>query len=214
MLAKESPPVPLFAPITGADSIRTPQMHNVFHIRASHGDEIEKMVQHLSTIGVKKIGVVWIHNGMGTDGMAGIEKAMQKRSLKPHATVSIQPDGSDADKAVAALQASQPEVIVMITTETATVKFIKSHNKLSQGMRFYTLSVMGSQSTIRALGPDGIGVVVASVVPFPWSQSNTLAREYQATMRKAGFVTCRFWDLKATSAPGPWWKRSSAQSRT
>lgn len=192
MLAKENPPVPLFAPITGADSIRTPQMDNVFHIRASYGDEIEKMVQHLSTIGVKKIGVVWINNGMGTDGMAGIEKAMQKRSLKPHAAVSIQPDGSDADKAVAALQASQPEVIVMITTGTATVKFIKSYNKLSQGMRFYTLSVMGSQSTIRALGPDGVGVVVASVVPFPWSQSNTLAREYQATMRKAGFDNLSF----------------------
>ena len=45
---------------------------------------------------------------------------------------------------------------------------------------------MGSQSTIQALGPDGVGVVVTSVVPFPWSQSMPVAREYREVLKKAG----------------------------
>lgn len=192
LLAQESSPVPLFAPFTGADAVRTPQMPNVFHIRASYADELEKLVQHLSTVGVQRMGVLWMNNGMGKDGMAGIEKAMKKRALQPYATASIQPDGADADKAVAALHARGPEVIIMITAGTPTVSFIKAYNKVRPGMRFYTLSVMGTQSALRALGPDGVGVVVTSVVPFPWSNSNPLAREYQDTMRKAGFDNLSF----------------------
>lgn len=192
LLAKEVSPVPLIAPFTGAEAVRTPQMPNVFHIRASYADELEKLVQHLSTVGVQRIGVLWMNNGMGKDGMAGIEKAMQKRALKPYATASIQPDGSDAEKAVATLHERRPEVIIMITAGTPTVSFIKAYNKVRPGMRFYTLSVMGTQSALRALGADGVGVVVTSVVPFPWSNSNPLAREYQDTMRKAGFDNLSF----------------------
>ncbi len=192
LLAKESPPVPMVAPFTGADAIRQPAMGNVFHIRASYADELEKLVQHLSTLGVQRIGVLWMNNGMGKDGMSGIEKAMQKRAIKPYATASIQPDGSDADQAVATLHERRPEVIIMITAGTPTVSFIKAYNKVRQGMRFYTLSVMGTQSTLRALGADGVGVVVTSVVPFPWSNSIPLAREYQDSMRKAGFENLSF----------------------
>jgi hypothetical protein len=45
---------------------------------------------------------------------------------------------------------------------------------------------MGTQSTIQALGPDGVGVVVTSVVPFPWSQSLPVAREYRELLKKSG----------------------------
>ncbi|RID99110.1 hypothetical protein D3F03_01275 [Simplicispira hankyongi] len=45
---------------------------------------------------------------------------------------------------------------------------------------------MGTQSTIQALGPDGVGVVVTSVVPFPWSQSLPVAQEYRELLKKAG----------------------------
>ena len=192
MLEQERPPVPLVAPFTGADAVRIPSMGNVFHVRASYADEIEKLIQHLTTIGIQRIGVLWINNGMGTDGMASVEKAMQKRSLKPYATASVQPDGSDTEKAVAALYEKRPEVIIMITTGVPTVSFIKSYNKVRKGMRFYTLSVMGTQSTLRALGPDGVGVVVTSVVPFPWNQSSPLASEYRASMRKAGYENLSF----------------------
>jgi ABC-type branched-subunit amino acid transport system substrate-binding protein len=192
MLANETPPVPMVAPFTGADAVRTPAMGNVFHVRASYADELEKLVQHLSTIGVKRIGVLWMNNGMGKDGLVGIEKALQKRALKPHALASVQPDGSDAEKAATTLHEAQPEVIIMITAGTPTVSFIKSYNKIRKGMRFYTLSVMGTQSALRALGPDGVGVVVTSVVPFPWSNSNPLAKEYQTAMRKAGFDNLSF----------------------
>ncbi len=192
MLGQETPPVPLFGPITGADAVRVPSMRNLFHIRASYADEIDKIVQHLGTIGVQRIGVLWINNGMGKDGMSSMERAMSRRGITPYASASIEPDGSDAEKAVNTLYDRRPEVIIMITTGAATVSFIKTYNRVRKGMRFYTLSVMGTQSTLRALGPDGVGVVVTSVVPFPWNLSMPLARDYRAAMKKAGYDNLSF----------------------
>lgn len=187
LLAQESPPVPLISPFTGTDLVRVPALDHVFNIRASYGDEAEKLVQHLTTLGVPRIAVLWVNNGFGKDGLAGVRKSMEKRGLKLHADAPIQADSSDVQQAVATLGASEPDAIIMITAGTPTVSFIKTYRKFSRGARFYTLSVMGTQATLRALGADGVGVVVTSVVPFPWSQSMPLAREYRAALQKGGF---------------------------
>jgi branched-chain amino acid transport system substrate-binding protein len=197
LLEQEKPPMPLFGPITGADQLRDPAMANLFNICASYGDEVEKIVQHLSTLGIQRISVVYLDNGLGKSGLAGVQKAMEKRSMKIYSSASVQQDASDVDKAVTALRDTRPEVIVMITTGKATVDFIKKYNAQSKGMRFYSLSVMGTQATLRALGPDGVGVVVTSVVPFPWSQGIPAAREYRAAMQKSGFTNLSFIGFEA-----------------
>ncbi len=187
LLAKESPPLPLIAPFTGADLIREPAIDHVFNIRASYGDEVEKLVQHLSTIGVPRIAVLWTDNAFGKDGLAGAHDALRKRGQKLHAEASIAPDLSDLPSAVQKLSASEPNYIIMVTAGAPTVAFIKAYRKLNRATRFYTLSVMGTQATLRALGEDGVGVVVTTVVPFPWSQGLPLAREYRQALEKNGF---------------------------
>jgi ABC-type branched-subunit amino acid transport system substrate-binding protein len=176
LLAQESPAVPLITPFTGADLVRAPGLDHVFNLRASYGDEVDKLVQHLTTIGVPRIAVLWVNNAFGKDGLAGVRKAMDKRGQKLHADAPIQADSSDVAQAVAALAAADPTAIILITAGAPTVSFIKAYRKHSRGARFYTLSVMGTQATLRALGEDGVGVVVTSVVPFPWSQSLPLAQ--------------------------------------
>lgn len=185
LLAKENPPVPLLSPFTGADLVRVPPINNVFNIRASYGDEVEKLVQHLTTVGVLRISVLWMNNGFGKDGLSGARKSMEMRGLKLHSDAPIQPDSSDVQQAVATLSTTEPDAIIMITAGAPTVAFIKTYRKVSRAARFYTTSVMGSQSVIQALGPDGVGVVVTSVVPFPWSQSLPIVREYRELLKKS-----------------------------
>lgn len=192
LLESQNPPLPLVAPFTGADLIRKPMINHVFNIRASYGDETEKIVQHLTTVGTKRIAVLWSNNGFGKDGLLGVQKALEKRGLALYADAPIEQNASDTDKAVTALYDKRPEAIIMITAGAPTVSFIKAYNTMRKGMHFYTLSVMGTQATLRALGPDGVGVVVTTVVPFPWDASNSLAREYRAAMKKGGFSNVSF----------------------
>jgi branched-chain amino acid transport system substrate-binding protein len=187
LLEKATPPLPLIAPFTGADLMRVPAINHVFNIRASYGDEAEKIVQHLTTLGTQRIAVLWSNNGFGKDGLSGVQKALEKRGKKIYASAPIEQNASDTDKAVAALYDTRPEVIIMITAGAPTVSFIKAYNKVRKGMQFYTLSVMGNQATLRALGADGVGVVVTTVVPFPWDMTHPLAREYRAAMNQAGY---------------------------
>ena len=184
--------VPFFSPFTGADSLRNPPMPNVFNVRASYRDETEKLVQHLQTVGIQRIGVVYQASSFGKDGLAGVEAAMAQRGMKPQAVASVQSNASDTDAAVTAVSERNPGAIILIMAGRPTFEFIKSYNKSHRGVQFYTLSVMGASANIKALGKDGVGVVVASVVPFPWSQAHPLVKEYQSAMQKIGLSDYSF----------------------
>ncbi len=45
--------MPLIGPFTGAQGLREPFSRQLFHVRASYFDETERIVQHLTTLGVK-----------------------------------------------------------------------------------------------------------------------------------------------------------------
>lgn len=59
--------VPFFAPFTGGQLSRIPGARNVFNIRASYAEEAEKAVQHLATIGIRRIAVVYQNNAFGKE---------------------------------------------------------------------------------------------------------------------------------------------------
>src|SRR5687768_4612300 len=56
--------VPCFAPLTGAMSARPVERH-VVHIRASYPEETERLVEHLATIGIRRIGLAYQNNSFG-----------------------------------------------------------------------------------------------------------------------------------------------------
>ncbi len=179
--------VPIFTPFTGASALRDPPIPFLFNVRPSYAQEGEKLVQHLDTLGIRRIAALYFNNAFGKDGLAGVEKATQERGRKLVGAVPIEFDMANLAAATQAMAELAPDAVVMITTGFATIEFIKSLNRIRRGILFYTLSVMGNQGTIQLLGPDGAGVVVAAVVPHPWSLSVPVSREYRAAMQTAGF---------------------------
>jgi branched-chain amino acid transport system substrate-binding protein len=187
----------LFSPMTGAEIVRAPFRANVFNVRAGYRMEIEKLVQHLSTLSVKNVAVVAQANSFGKEGLASVETAMAGRGMKPLAVASLQTDAIDANAAAQKIAASRPSAIILVTAGKATFEFIRAYNRLARGAQFYTLSVMGAQSNIKALGADGVGTVVVSVVPFPWSLASPLAKEYRLAMSRNGHTDYSFVSFEA-----------------
>lgn len=190
LLEKES--IPFFAPFTGAESVRTPMLSHVFNLRAGYVGEADKMVQHLSTINIKRISVMYQNNSFGTEGLAAVQLAMNKRGIKLHSSAAIESDATNVAQTVQTLAATSPEAVIIMAAGKPGSEFIKAYNKVGRGMHYYAISVMGSGTTVKALGADGVGVVVTSVVPFPWGMSNPMAKEYQAAMLKAGHTEFSF----------------------
>ncbi|HEY0844513.1 MAG TPA: ABC transporter substrate-binding protein [Noviherbaspirillum sp.] len=184
--------IPSVAPYTGSDAVRKPLHRHVFNVRAGYADETEKIIEHLGVRGIHKVAVVYQNNAFGKDGLASVEQALARRKLTVHSVATIENDASDAEKAAATLAATSPQAVVMITAGKPSAEFIKASNRIATGMQYFTLSVMGTQASVAALGKEGVGVVVSQVVPFPFSATSGIVREYQQVMTKMGIRNWSF----------------------
>ncbi|NPC59017.1 ABC transporter substrate-binding protein [Caenimonas soli] len=188
--------VPLFAPWTGVQVVRQPPRRHVFNVRASYKDEILKIVAHLKTIGTRKVAVVFFESSFSNE-LQSILDEMAHWPAKPVSISTIRPDGQDVDRVVNATAKAQPEAIILLTAGKTTVDFIKAYNAPSKGTQYYALSIMGTNASVQALGQDGVGVIVSSVVPFPWASGVPIVKEYQDAMQKIGVGEFSFTSLES-----------------
>lgn len=188
--------VPLFAPWTGVQAVREPMRRHVFNVRTSYRDEIVKIINHLRTIGTRRIGVVYFEAAFGVE-LQTIRDEMARWPAEPMFARPVRPDGVDAAQVAQAAAQLRPEALVLLTAGKATVDFIKAFRPLAKGTQCYTLSVMGTNASVQALGTQGVGVVVSCVVPLPWNSGVPIVREYQDAMRQIGVSDFSFISLES-----------------
>ena len=177
--------IPFFAPFTGAQLSRT-KARSVFNIRASYADEAEKLVQHLSTIGIRRIGIVYQNNAFGKEVFASAKQSMDRLKLPEAVTVTAENNASDAGSAASKLAAGDLEAIVIGLAGKPTLEFVKAFRALKRGVTLYALSVMGTPATVKALGADATGMAISQVVPLPSNVVMPVVRDFQAAWKASG----------------------------
>jgi branched-chain amino acid transport system substrate-binding protein len=178
--------MPFFGPFTGAESLRQPFSKSVFHLRASYYDETEAIVKHLTDLGLTKIAVFYQDDAYGKAGLEGMTRALKSRNLAPVALGTVQRNTVDVAKAVQAIVPAQPNAIVKISAYKSCAAFIRAARKAGFGGVFYNVSFVGTQALADELGKEGAGVVISQVMPYPYTQSVPITREYLAAVAKAG----------------------------
>lgn len=178
--------VPLVGMFTGAQALREPFNRQVFHVRASYFDETESIVQHLTTLGVKKIAVFYQNDAYGKAGLEGVTRALEKRKLKPVAISTVERNTVDVAKALTEILKAEPEAVVQIGAYKSCAAFIKQARGKGYGGQFFNVSFVGSTALAEELGDAGQGVVISQVVPFPFAGKSAVVREYQQRMTEAG----------------------------
>ena len=182
----QSAGLPVFMPYTGAPSIRSKTSKGVYNLRASYADEVERLIEHLNTVGVKKIAIAYQNNAFGKEVLKAANAAMDARKLKPLLAVPVENDATDAAPATEKLLATQPEAVLLALAGKPTIEVIRNITQRRKGMQMYALSVLATPANLRALGKDGSGVAITQVVPFPANATMPLVREYQQAMVAAG----------------------------
>ena len=178
--------IPLIGPFTGAQALREPFNRNIFHVRASYFDETERIVQHLTTIGIKKIAVFYQNDTYGKAGLEGVTRALTKRSLKPLAAVTVERNSVDVAAALAEILKVNPEVVIQISAYKSCAALIKQARAKSYAGQFFNVSFVGSKALADELGEATAGVSISQVVPFPYIATSAVVREYQERMTQAG----------------------------
>ena len=187
--------IPLFAPFTGAESLRNPVDRYLFHYRASYNQETEAFVQGMvDTLGFRKIAVFYQDDGYGKAVLEGTRLALEKRGLKPAAMGAYTRNYEDIVPAMEAIMAEKPQAIVMAGTYSACSKFIRTWKRkviLAGNPRnldpvFMNVSFVGPDRLVSLLENYGNNVVVTQVVPpFSGEGANYQAvAEYLSMLHK------------------------------
>lgn len=187
---------PLIGPFTGAELLRDPFNRYVFNVRASYFDETERIVEQLVSTGTRSIAVFYQNDSYGQAGLKGVERAMAKRNLKLSATATVERNTTNVADAVKKLSGAQPDAVVMISAYTSIAEFVRQMKRSGSNAQFYNVSFVGSKALADALGKDGVGVAISQVVPFPFSPTTGVVREYQQVLAAAGSKDYNFSSLE------------------
>ena len=171
--------VPFVGPFTGAESLRNPLNRYIFNIRASYYDETDKLVGQLVGQTLDRIAVFYQNDDYGKAGLAGVERAMQKRNIKIIATGTVERNTVNVAAAVSSICKVDPQGVVMISAYKSCAAFIKEMRAAGCNPQFMNVSFVGSKALAHETGPAGRGVGVSQVVPFPWNLSARVVKEYQ-----------------------------------
>ena len=170
--------VPFVGAFTGAELLRQPFNRYIFNVRASYFDETEKIVQHLTAMSIDKIAVFYQNDAYGQAGLTGVERALAKRKLQVAGKATFERNTVNVKDAVATMVKAQPQAIVMIGAYKACAEFIREMKKANATPTFWNVSFVGSKALAKELGPEGRGVQISQVTPFPWDPTVPVVKEY------------------------------------
>jgi branched-chain amino acid transport system substrate-binding protein len=178
--------VPYIGPFTGAAFLRDPKRDNVINIRASYDAETEAWVKHLTEdLKIARIAILYQDDAFGRSGLSGFQKAMHKRGMQITAEATYERNTVAIKTALLTLRRAEPEAVVMVGAYKPCAAFIKLARKLEFNPTFVNISFVGAGALAKELGPDGNGVIVSQVVPFPWDPSLKVVADYQAAIKSA-----------------------------
>ena len=188
--------VPFFGAFTGAESLRNPFNRYIFNVRASYFDETEKIVEQLTSLGVRNIAVFYQNDAYGQAGLTGVQRALTRRNMKIVSTATVERNTVAVDAAVKTLAPGQPDVIIMISAYKSIAAFVKAAKQAGYTGQFHNVSFVGSRALAEELGPEGYGVAISQVMPFPFASSLPVVRDYLQAMKLASSAQASFTSLE------------------
>ena len=169
--------VPLIGPSTGAMVLHKPIQRHVFNVRSTYQREAEKAVQHLSTVGISRIGVVYVGDSFGQDALEGAKTGFTQAKLEPAVLVQASRDKPDYAAIVPQLVQAQAQAVLWFGSGTAVVDGVKALRAAGSAAQVVTLSNNASSGFIKLLGDASRGVIVTQVFPSERSVATPMVKE-------------------------------------
>ena len=152
---------------------------NLYNVRASLGDEINKIAEHLATIGITRLGFLY-EEGPGAAALLAVaEAAAKKGQARFIARAGYAAGSTGLTAAVEAFQRTPPQAIIMVTSGAAAAAFIEQYRSAGGVAQLFAHSGTDIEQLSKRLGEDQMqGVAIAQVTPSPYKISVRLTKEF------------------------------------
>jgi branched-chain amino acid transport system substrate-binding protein len=176
--------VPLVGPSTGAMSLHMPLQKYVFNVRSSYQREAEKAMLHLHTLGITRIGIVYVDDSFGADAVVGAQKGLATAKLQTVVLEKFERTKPVFKPIAVKLHEASAQAVLVIGAGQAVVDALTEIRATGSSAQIITLSNNASSGFIKSLKGDGRGVVVTQVFPNERSISYALVKEAQTLAKE------------------------------
>jgi ABC-type branched-subunit amino acid transport system substrate-binding protein len=177
--------IPVVGIRSGAMSLVSPVVPQLFHTRASYSAEVDKIVQQLATTGIKRVAVLYQDDPFGQDGLAGAERSLKKHDLQLLVKAAYEKNTTKVEAAVKAIAEANPQAVIMVSNTAASAEFVRQSRAAGNDAQLLAISVTDGPQLVRRIGKKtahGLGLV--QVVPDPASRALAITRDLQDDYRK------------------------------
>jgi ABC-type branched-subunit amino acid transport system substrate-binding protein len=175
----------IFGGLTGAAVLRGPKVP-IYHMRESYADEVARVMNHLTTIGVTRIAIVSSDDAYGK----GIEKdaveALEKNKHPALLTLRFNPKDTELAATAQQVTASGAQAVYVIAAGMPAINIIRALVAAPVHPQIYTNSVASSFLLYKELGERSRGIVLSQVVPPFWKTRFPIVDEYQRAIKSTG----------------------------
>lgn len=178
--------VPLIGPSTGAMVLHQPVRRYIFNVRATYQREAQKSIEHLHTLGIRRIAVVHADDSFGRDALEGANKGLAAARLQPLAVLKADRSQPDYAQLVPPIVKAQAQAVLWIGSATAVADGVRALRAAKSAAHVVTLSNNASAGFIKALGEHARGVIVTQVFPFERSIASPMVKEAQELAKARG----------------------------
>jgi branched-chain amino acid transport system substrate-binding protein len=169
---------PFIACMTGSHEMREPFDPHVFTVRAPHLAEYEQIITIAASYGYTKFGFLQSDGDNGRKHLANVNRLLAARKL-PSAKPFVMASGVKADALAKELLASDVQVMFNHGSYDLYGDIILQVRKAAPTkVNFFAVN-SGIAQMARKLGDQGKGITFTSVVPFPNSGREAIAREFR-----------------------------------
>lgn len=174
LLAKEG--IPLVGYRSAQKQVDSPLLYST---RADVTVEVRKFAEHLATLGITKLGLLY-EDGPGAPALT---KAVEESAARVRATVvargSYRANSTNVRSAVNTLLEASPQAIILLASGAAAAGFIEQYRAGGGVAQLFANSAADIEQLSKRLSEEQMqGVAIAQVTPNPYSISSRLSKEF------------------------------------
>lgn len=156
-----------------------PEHPLLFSVRAGLRDEISKLTEHLATIGITRLGLLYEDGPGGAAVVATAEEAAKKAGATLSTKASYPAGTAKVSPAVGAFAVNPPQAIVMVASGAAAAGFIEQFRAGGGTAQLFAYSGADIEQLSKRLSEEQMqGVAIAQVTPSPYKINVRVAKEF------------------------------------
>lgn len=159
----------------------------VYSVRANLRDELNKITEHLVTVGITRFGLFY-PDGVGAASLlAAMEETMKARGGKLIAKATyVQGTNKVPNSVVDGFVAAAPQAIIIVSSGAAAAAFIEKYRLDGGTAQLFAHSGADIEQISQRLGEEQMkGVAITQVTPSPYKISGRLSKEFSDMVRNA-----------------------------